>query len=156
MAHVCDLFDTGAPLNLSHRSRKVINTVFRPVHGPELAIIDSVLVIDLGVLDARVIGQVDVKAHLCQLESHWLDIIRPERVKPALARASHTMLHDDSRFGHVDRTILSARDVEHCQCVAIIGMKLDRLPSHIVFAKASCVLWISINFFLGLRVSIGK
>ena len=156
MAHVCNLFDTSAPLNLSNCSRKIINTVFGPVHGPELTIIDCVLVIDLGVLDARVIGQVDVEAHLCQLESHWFDLVRPERVKPALARASHTMLHDNSGFGHVDWTILSAGDMEHCQSVAIICVKLDRLPSHIVFAKASCVLWICINFFLGLRVPTCK
>lgn len=76
MTHDGDFLNTCTLLDLSDRGWQVIDAVFGPIHEPELWIFDSVHIVHLGVLDARVVGQIDVEAHFRELESHWFDLIR--------------------------------------------------------------------------------
>ena len=116
----------------------------------------------LGVLSTRVVCQVNIKSHLGVLECHWLIVhLFSNRIDkrfhgPGFGRATHTMLEDNSGLGDFERsTIGCARKMPHRQCVAIISMNWDGLPSNVPPVEVGSELRIGFDFFLSLGLGAG-
>ena len=118
MTHISHFTASVSLLNLFDSSGEVVYAIRRPVQRPELRLVDSVEVMLLGILGTRVVGQVNIKSHLGDLEGHRLDILTfsygKRRTGPAAGRATHSMLEDNGGLGDLDRASFGrARNMPH-------------------------------------------
>lgn len=72
VAHYGDLVVRLLRSDILNSGWQVVNAVLGPVHGPELRLIDRVLVVLLGVRDTRVVCQVNIVATIGHFERHGL------------------------------------------------------------------------------------
>ena len=142
-------------LNLFDSSGEVVYAIRLPVQRPELRLVDSVEVMLLGILGTRVVGQVNIKSHLGDLEGPRLVIRIGSNLGwihgEEFSGAAHSMLDDNGRLGDLDRaTFRCARNVKDRQRVAVISMNRDALPSYTPLGEVGSELRIGFNLCLSL------